>query len=161
MTSTFRRRRLASHSRADGIGFQALIDLAVLVPVALALGEDVRPIRAALQGARDHFLGMPEAVHRGGVDPIDAAIEGLVDGGDRLVVVLRTPGECPSASRPSPTRRRRSGVNSMSLLPRRFFCISSTITNVGSIREKTRGGDRFGSERIVGGNPAGARRVRA
>ena len=33
---------------ADGIRLQALVDLAVLVPVALALGEDVRAVGASL-----------------------------------------------------------------------------------------------------------------
>src|SRR5262249_16628863 len=61
----------------------------------------------------------------------------------------------PMAHAPTPM-----AVSSRSLLPRRFFCISSTITNVGTWSEQDGGGDRFGSERTRGGDSAGARRVR-
>jgi hypothetical protein len=34
---------------------------------------------------------MPEAVLRGGVDPVDAELDRVVDRGDRFLVVLRAP----------------------------------------------------------------------
>ena len=41
---------------------------------------------------------MAQAVDGGGIDPVHAAIERRVDGGDGFVVVLRSPGERPSAA---------------------------------------------------------------
>src|SRR4051794_26585953 len=61
----------------------------------------------------------------------------------------------PIAHAPTPM-----AVRSMSLLPRRFFSISSTITNVDAHGEQNGGSDRFGSERIGGRDPAGARGLR-
>src|ERR1035437_10386791 len=47
---------------------------------------------------------MPESVNRGGIDPVHATIERSADGGNRLVAILRSPGERPSsaAHRPRP-----------------------------------------------------------
>src|ERR1044072_184881 len=57
----------------------------------------------------------------------------------------------PIAHAPTPM-----GVNSMSLLPRRFFCIFSTIAKVAGIREEKRRSHRLRSERTGGGDLAGA-----
>src|SRR4051794_16704410 len=61
----------------------------------------------------------------------------------------------PIAHAPTPM-----GVSSMSLLPRRFFCISSTIAKVASLREENRRGHRLRPERAGGGHSARASRVR-
>src|SRR5207302_7497675 len=88
----------------DRLGLQAVADLAMLVPNHAALGEHVRPLAHALEGAGDDLFGMPQAVDRGGIDPIDARIQRFVDRGQGVNVVLATPGELPAASadRPSP-----------------------------------------------------------
>ena len=83
---------------AEGIALQVLNDLAISIPGALALGEYIGFVGAAFEGARDHFLGMAESVHGGGVDPVDAVVQGGVNGGNGLVIVLGTPGEGPSGA---------------------------------------------------------------
>jgi len=45
---------------------------------------------------------MAETVDGGGVDPVDAVVEGGVDGGDGLVVILWAPGELPAAAAHGP-----------------------------------------------------------
>src|SRR5207302_1359424 len=77
-------------------------DLAVVVPHHPAFGEDVRPLRHALQRLRHHLLRMAEAVHGRGVDPVHAAVQGLADHGDRLAVVLTAPGPFPPAAADRP-----------------------------------------------------------
>ena len=83
-------------------GAEAFADLALVVPHPAALGEDVRPVPHAVQGAGDDLLGMPEAVDRGGVDPVDAGVEGLVDRRDAVAVVLAAPAEGPTAAADGP-----------------------------------------------------------
>src|SRR6266568_1621999 len=55
------------------------------------------PIQHALATLADHLaddlLGVAEAVDRRGVHPVDAGVEGPVQGRDGLVVVLRAPAE--------------------------------------------------------------------
>src|SRR5215207_9275250 len=71
------------------------------VPGPAALGEHQLPAGALAQHLPDDLLGVPEPVHGGRVDPGHAGVEGLVEGGDRLVVVLRAPAEPPRpADRP-------------------------------------------------------------
>ena len=55
-------------------------------------------MRAPRQRPRHHFFGMAQPVDGGRIDPVHAAIERRVDGGDGFVVVLRSPGERPSAA---------------------------------------------------------------
>ena len=50
----------------------------------------------------DDLFGVAEAVDGGGVDPVDAELDGAVDGGDGVVVVLRAPGEGPVAAADGP-----------------------------------------------------------
>src|SRR5690348_1419532 len=45
---------------------------------------------------------MTEPVNRGSIDPIDAEISAVADGGDRGIVVLPTPAEKPAASANGP-----------------------------------------------------------
>src|SRR5207245_6601125 len=49
-----------------------------------------------------HLLRVAEAVHGGGVDPVDAALDGMPDGGHRLGVVLAAPAEGPSGPADGP-----------------------------------------------------------
>jgi len=56
-------------------------------------------------------------------------VQRRVNRSDGLAVVLRSPGECPAASSHGP-RAHAMGVNSISLLPSRFFRITFTITDV-------------------------------
>src|SRR6185312_8942195 len=86
----------------DGGLFEALVDDAVRPPAPLALGEDVRLLREAFEGAADDFFGMPETVYGGGVDPVDAFIESRVNRVDGSVVILRAPGECPTGAAHGP-----------------------------------------------------------
>ena len=55
-----------------------------------------------LQRASNHLFGVAEAVDGRGIDPVDAEVEGAMDGGDRFVVVLRSPGEFPIAAADGP-----------------------------------------------------------
>ena len=89
---------LATHARGE----QALADLAALVPDPTALGEDIRAVPEAVQGACDDLLGMPEAVDRGGVEPIDPGVQSLVDCRDAVAIVLIAPTEGPTASTDGP-----------------------------------------------------------
>src|ERR1035437_5800979 len=84
-----------AHRRLVGIG---------RVEFEAAFREDERPIRCrdADDGTADHFFRMTEAVDRGRVYPADATRHGMLDGPDRVVIVLRTPSEgpAPAADRP-------------------------------------------------------------
>ncbi len=75
----------------DGVGLEAVADLAVLVPNHAAFGEDVGALPHAMQGAGDDLLRAAEAVDGGRVDPVDAGVERLVNGGDGVGVVLGAP----------------------------------------------------------------------
>ena len=77
-------------------------DFFFVVPDHGGLGEDVGFVRGGLEGAGDDFFGVAEAVDGGGVDPVDAEVEGFVDGGDGVVVVLRAPCEGPVAAADGP-----------------------------------------------------------
>ena len=70
-----------------------------------ALRKNHRPLRRRnfAQRAPDHFLGMPDAVHRRSVNPVHAVIDGAPDGGDGLGVILLSPRKNPAsaARRPS------------------------------------------------------------
>ena len=82
---------------ADRVGSQYFLHLPLCIPVQATLGEDVRSGAApVLQSTANHFLGVSQTVDGGGVDPVDAEFERAVNGGDRFVVVLRSPGELPA-----------------------------------------------------------------
>src|SRR5437588_136266 len=82
----------------DRIPLQTLADLAFVIPDARALREDIGPVRASFDRARHDFLRMSKPINGSSVNPIDAAIESRVNRVDGLVIILRAPGESPSAS---------------------------------------------------------------
>jgi hypothetical protein len=45
-----------------------------------------------------HFLGFPEALDRGRVDPVKPQIQRIPDRGDGIIVILRAPPERPAAA---------------------------------------------------------------
>src|SRR5712672_2835265 len=73
-------------------------DAAILVPTHAAFGEDIgtRPL-PLLYRAGHHFLGVTETVDGCRVDPVDTEFEGAVNGGNRIIVVLRPPTKLPAA----------------------------------------------------------------
>src|SRR5207245_750621 len=84
-------RRLDLAVDAQGIAYAARRRGAVvLVPHETCLGENVGPVvgRDIAQRAGDDLLGVAEAVHRRRIDPVDAALAGVEDGGGRGGVVL-------------------------------------------------------------------------
>ena len=92
----------------------------VLVPGEAALGEHVRApfARDLLQRLAHDLLGVPEAVDRGSIDPVDAALDRVTDRGDRLPVVLRAPTDRPVAASDGPGAEA-DGVICMSVRPKR------------------------------------------
>src|ERR1700674_2931427 len=81
---------------ADRIGVQYFLYVAFGIPAQAALGKDVRPRTApVLQRAGDDFLGVSETIDGCRVDPVDSEFERAVNGGNGVVVVLRSPGELP------------------------------------------------------------------
>jgi hypothetical protein len=73
-----------------------------------------------------------EAVHGGGVDPVDTGLDGVPDRGDRLVIVLGTQANAqsppPTAHAPKPTR-----LIVMSVVPNgtvaRFWWVAELMTS--------------------------------
>ncbi len=70
-------------------------------PYHRALGENVG-LLPALKRPRHHFFGMAQSVDRCCIDPVDAQVEGALDGGDGIVIVLRAPTELPVTSTDGP-----------------------------------------------------------
>ena len=81
---------------------QGAPDTALVVPHHAALGEDERLDRGLLHRLADDGFGVAEAVDCGRVDPVEAEVDGLVDGCDRGVIVLRPPGKGPVAAADGP-----------------------------------------------------------
>ena len=112
---------------ADRIGAQVHEVVSVVATQRSALGEDEH-VLAAGERAADDLLGVPPAVERSRVDPVDAAVQCGVDGPYRIGVVLRSqlthhsPGREPMGAVPMPTREIRR-----SLAPRRRR--SMTVSN--------------------------------
>ena len=75
---------------------------AVGVPEPRALGEDVGLVRRGFDRAAYHLFRVAQSVDGRGVDPVDAQIERAMNGGDGVVVVLRTPGVLPVAAADGP-----------------------------------------------------------
>jgi hypothetical protein len=87
----------------DRISVQRFPYVALGVPAQAALGKDVRPrTRPALERPSDDFLRVSQAIDGGRIDPVDAKFERAVNGGDRVIVVLRSPGKSPSRTADSP-----------------------------------------------------------
>src|SRR5687768_5792248 len=76
----------------------------MLVPDEAALGEHerTRGRRDLAQQTADQFLRMAETVHGGGVDPVDAQLEGVTHGRKGSGVILRTPAEGPTTAADGP-----------------------------------------------------------
>ena len=74
------------------------------IPDQAAFGEHEGPVGVAvgLQRAGHHLLGMPESVHRGGVDPVHSGLDRVADRRHRRVVVLLTPAVRPAATADRP-----------------------------------------------------------
>ena len=107
MRSTPSRRRDASHSLRIDSGLRTRRGSALgllLIPDQAALGEDHWPFgcRQLSQKPADNFLGMTQAVHGGGIYPIDALLQGMSNGPDGLVIVLRSPTVSPTATAERP-----------------------------------------------------------
>src|SRR4029077_2317647 len=81
---------------------KACDDGSVRVPHPLALGENIRTRRTSLKCARHHLFGMTESVKRGSVQPVEAVIQGGVNGGDRIAIVLRAHATVPTAASDGP-----------------------------------------------------------
>src|ERR1700722_615363 len=77
---------------------QTVADLAFLVPDQAAFSKDEWLVRSALERSGNHLLGMPQAIYRCSVNPVDTKIQGLMDGSDRILIVLRPPGKLPAPS---------------------------------------------------------------
>src|SRR5258708_37515183 len=88
----------------DRLRTQYFVYLTFETPAQAALGEDVGPRTAPfLQRAADDFLGVSETVAGGRVDPVAAEFERAVNGGDGVVVCLRSPGELPARAANGPS----------------------------------------------------------
>jgi hypothetical protein len=87
---------------ADRVALEAVHDPAAAAVEQRRLGEDVRSLRHSLKRAADDLLGMSEPVRGRGVDPVHAQLERPVDRGERLLVVLRAPGELPATAADGP-----------------------------------------------------------
>ena len=72
--------------------------------LSTAAGKDERPVpqRNLPQRFRDDGLGAAKPEDRGGVDPVDAVLDGPPDRRDRLARVLRPPAEDPVATADRP-----------------------------------------------------------
>ena len=88
---------------ANRIGLETFADLAPLVPNSFAFGEHVRPLGDSLEGSGDNLLGVPQSIGGRGIDPIDAGVEGFVNRGDRIAVVLASPSKRPTRPANSPS----------------------------------------------------------
>ena len=56
-----------------------------------------------MKGSTHDFLGVPQSVYSGRVDPVDASLERVTDAGDRGRIVLGTPTEGPSSPARGPS----------------------------------------------------------
>ena len=106
----------------DGIGFRLFRIWRFSFQMRSHLVNTYGRFERPFESARHHFFRMAEAVNRGGIDPVDAAIQRGVDGRDRFVVVLGPQANAhpppPMAQAPTPI-----GVICMSLFPSCLVCI--------------------------------------
>src|SRR5215831_6213401 len=73
----------------------------IRLPICRA-SSHMRPFLHARERLRDDFFRMAETVDRGGVDPVDAEVDGFANGRDALGVVLSAPRERPPAAADGP-----------------------------------------------------------
>src|SRR5579859_8191278 len=88
-----------------------LANVAFVIPAENAFCENVRASAApVVQSFGDHFFRMSDAVDGGGVDPVHAKFQRAMYCGDRIAVVLVSPGKIPAASsdRPGSVANRRN-----------------------------------------------------
>src|SRR3954471_6984313 len=98
-----RRRREASHSRRIDSGRPTRSGTAKRSPSSQTRPHLVNTSGGSARGERgdrppDDLLGVAEAVGGGGFDPVDAELDGVMDRGDRVVVVLAAPTGRPLAA---------------------------------------------------------------
>src|SRR6266850_626489 len=75
-----------------------MADLSALIPDHRALGKDIGTIATSLESTRYHLLRVPQAIGCCRVNPVDAGVQGCMDRGYRIIVVLWSPAEFPTAS---------------------------------------------------------------
>jgi hypothetical protein len=85
---------------SDGVRLEAVDDVFLFVPEQTALGEYQGPLGAAdlFESLGDDLFRVAHAVDRRRVEPVDAAINGAPNGGDRVGIVLRPPAEYAGAA---------------------------------------------------------------
>src|SRR5690242_5258008 len=71
--------------------------LPLVVPNKRTFGEDVGFL-TPFNSLAHHLFGVAQPINGGSIDPVDAKAEGMFDGGDRFVVVLRTPTSGPTTT---------------------------------------------------------------
>ena len=95
--------QLAAHRS----GFQAVPDLALVIPHQAALGKDVRTVCASRDRFADDLFRVPQSVHGRSIDPVDARIERRVNRCNRFTRPPAVPRRKPSRRPPSPMRQYR------------------------------------------------------
>ena len=90
------------HFREDGFFSEGWKQFSVRTPGTAAFGGDEGFVRPAFESLSDDRLAMAESVGGGGVNPVDAQIEGAMDGFDGEGVVLGPPAEGPAAAADRP-----------------------------------------------------------
>src|SRR3954465_10132650 len=79
-----------------------MADLSALIPYHRALGKDIGTVATSLESTRYHLLRVSQAIDRCRVNPVDAGVQGCMDRGYRIIVVLGPPAEFPTAPAEGP-----------------------------------------------------------
>src|SRR5262249_18632091 len=100
---------------------------------------DVGRVAHPTEGPRDDLLRVAQPVDGRGVDPVDAGVQRLLDGGDGVAVVLGPPGEFPArpADGPGPEADRgdeQVGISKLSSLHSSPLFATSEVVFSGSSR---------------------------
>src|ERR1700722_9414952 len=93
------------------------------IEIHAALGENVRTLagRNLFNRAPHHLFGVPKAIHRRGIDPVDSQLDAVPHSGDGIVIVLRPPAERPSSSANRPGSHTYRGDFHAALAKRSLF----------------------------------------
>src|SRR5579864_6236639 len=86
----------------DRVTLKAVHDPATRSLQERSLGKHIGTLREAGQGTPNDRFGVAEAVGGGRVDPVDALFEGVVNRGDRLLILLGPPAELPASAADRP-----------------------------------------------------------
>src|SRR4030088_1528840 len=79
------------------------MSLTLSVPAKAAFTHRLRPRPCpSREGAGHDLFRVTQAIYRCRVDPIHAQLKGVVDRGNRVIIVLVTPGELPSGTADCP-----------------------------------------------------------